>query len=369
MKRKDAKFEPAGNPQRIFAARRLRSARPSAKTLRLTLALASLAFAFAHSATSSPALPIGPKPLKKVGVIELPGPAGKPFGSLALDPQTHLLFCAHADAGSLYVVDVMSGKWKETIPGLPGVRGVAFAEGLRKIYASVSGEDSIAVMDSTTLRVVKTIPTEASPGAMTYAAPFGKLFVSDEVAGALAVVDTQRDAVVNMIRFGGRVGTPQFDPAAQRVYVNLPGANEIAAVDPATEMLLSRNPVGRCKGNTGMALDPDRGLAFLACEENNLLAVYDLRSNQVLDYLPMAAGGANVALDRSLGRVYVACVSGAISVYEEEKAGRCRKMCDYSAAHAVHSLAVDPATHRIYVPEQEEDGVPVARLVVYEARQ
>jgi hypothetical protein len=33
----------------------------------------------------------------------------------------------------------------------------------------------------------------------------------------------------------------------------------------------------------------------------------------------------------------------------------------------VHSLAVDASTHRVYTPEQEEDGQPVARMVVYDA--
>jgi hypothetical protein len=35
--------------------------------------------------------------------------------------------------------------------------------------------------------------------------------------------------------------------------------------------------------------------------------------------------------------------------------------------HAVHTLAVDFKTHRVYTPEQEEDGKPVARVVVYDA--
>jgi hypothetical protein len=35
--------------------------------------------------------------------------------------------------------------------------------------------------------------------------------------------------------------------------------------------------------------------------------------------------------------------------------------------HAVHTLAVDLHTHRVYAPEQEADGKPVARMTVYEA--
>lgn len=30
-------------------------------------------------------------------------------------------------------------------------------------------------------------------------------------------------------------------------------------------------------------------------------------------------------------------------------------------------VAIDPATHRVYAPEQEEDGKAVARMIVYEA--
>ena len=34
---------------------------------------------------------------------------------------------------------------------------------------------------------------------------------------------------------------------------------------------------------------------------------------------------------------------------------------------AVHTVAVDLQTHRLYTPQQEEDGKPVARTVVYDA--
>jgi hypothetical protein len=33
----------------------------------------------------------------------------------------------------------------------------------------------------------------------------------------------------------------------------------------------------------------------------------------------------------------------------------------------VHSLAVDVKTHRVYAPEEEEQGRPVARMVVFDA--
>ena len=43
-------------------------------------------------------------------------------------------------------------------------------------------------------------------------------------------------------------------------------------IDPVTDKVVGRYSVGRCKGNHGMALDPEHHRAFLACEENNLIA-------------------------------------------------------------------------------------------------
>jgi len=116
-----------------------------------------------------------------------------------------------------------------------------------------------------------------------------------------------------------------------------------------------------------MALDPEHHRAFLACEQNNLLAVFDLDKNESIAYLPMAEGADVVKFDPGLSRIYVACYSGAISVFVEKDPAHYSKLGDVRVAHAVHSLAVDPATHRVYAPEQEESGVPVARLIVFEA--
>jgi hypothetical protein len=44
-----------------------------------------------------------------------------------------------------------------------------------------------------------------------------------------------------------------------------------------------------------------------------------------------------------------------------------RKIEDFPVQHTAHTLAVDPDTHRVYTPEQEADGKPVARMALYDA--
>ncbi len=311
----------------------------------------------------------GPNPhvLRKVAEFDLPGPAGKRFDYLTIDPDDHYLISAHLGAGQTYVIDLRSNKVAATVTDTPGVEGVKYVHELKKVYTSDAGDNTIGVIDLRRMRVIKKLPTDRKPDGSAYAAPFHKLYVSDERGRAEAIVDVTTDQIVKTLHFESETGMPQYDPVARKVYVNLQDRNLLAVIDPATDEVVGRYPVGRCEGNHGMALDPEHHRAFLSCEGNNLMTVFDLDSRVPIAYLPMAGGPDVVKFDRGLARIYVACYSGAISVFHQDDANHYRKLEDFVVQHAVHSLAVDAETHRVYAPEQEENGKPVARMIVYEA--
>jgi len=74
-----------------------------------------------------------------------------------------------------------------------------------------------------------------------------------------------------------------------------------------------------------------------------------------------------VQLDPGLGRIYVACSSGAISVFRMDSPDRFRKLEDVPVPKKVHSLVVDVRTHRVYAPAEEVNGRAVAKMLVFEA--
>ena len=306
-------------------------------------------------------------PLKKLLEFDLPGPPGKRFDYLTIDRDDHYLLSAHLAAGLLYVIDLRTNKVVKAIPDVPGVEGVEYVPELKKVYTSDWYENKIGVIDLRQMQVVKKIGTEAKPDGSAYAPPFHKLYVSDERGKAEAIVDVTKDEIIKILHFNSETGMPQYDPVARKVYVNLQDQNVFAVIDPATDEVVGRYPVGRCRGNHGMTLDPEHHRAFLSCEENDLMTVFDLDKHQPIAYLPMADGPDVIKFDPGLGRIYVACSSGAISVFHQDDPEHYWKMEDFKVQRAVHSLAVDPETHRVYTPEQEENGKPVARMVVYEA--
>jgi DNA-binding beta-propeller fold protein YncE len=305
--------------------------------------------------------------LKKITAFDLPGPAGKRFDCLTIDEDDRYLISAHLAADQTYVIDLGTNRVVAVIADTPGAEGVEYVPELKKFYTSNAHDNTIGVVDMKQMKVLKKLKTESKPDGSTYAAPFHKLYVSDERGKAEAIVDAQKDEIVGTLRFDSETGMPQYDPIARKVYVNLQDQNTFAVIDPMTDKVVGRYSVGRCKGNHGMALDPEHHRAFLACEENNLMTVFDLDKHAAIAFLPLADGPDVIKFDPGLGRIYVACYSGAISVFHQDDPDHYRKVKDFPVQHAVHSLAVDSKTHRVYTPEQEENGKPVARMVVYEA--
>jgi hypothetical protein len=238
---------------------------------------------------------------------------------------------------------------------------------LKKFYTSNAGDNTIGVVDLRQMKVIKKIKTEKKPDGSAYAAPFHKLYVSDERGKAEAIVDVTKDELVKTLHFDSETGMPQYDPVARKVYVNLQDQNIFAIIDPATDEVVGKYPVGRCKGNHGMTLDPEHHRAFLSCEENNTMTVFDLDKKTPIAFLPLSDGPDVIKFDPGLQRIYVACYSGAISVFHQDDADHYRKIEDFPVQHAVHTLAIDLSTHRVYTPEQEENGKPAAKMIVYDA--
>jgi DNA-binding beta-propeller fold protein YncE len=304
--------------------------------------------------------------LRQVAKFDLPGPAGKRFDYLTIDEEDQFLLSAHLGPGILYVIDMRTNKVVKAISGLPGITGLEFVPGMRKVYTSDWGEEKIGVVDLRSMTVRKRLVTEAKPNGSVYAAPFHKVYVSNTLGKAVTVVDTEKDEIVQTLRFDSETGMPQYDSAARKVYVNLRNANEIAEIDPATDTVVGRFPVDGCQFNHGMAVDSQHHRAFILCSGNRTFTAFALDAHKSIAHFPLRAGADVVKFDPSLGRIYVACSSGFISVLQAEGGGRYRKLEDFAVERMVHSLAVDRTSHRVYAPEQEENGQPVARMIVYE---
>jgi DNA-binding beta-propeller fold protein YncE len=302
-----------------------------------------------------------------VTAIDLPGPPGQRFDYLTIDYEDHYLLSAHLGPGILYIIDTRTNRLVKAIPGVPQITGLEYVPGFRKVYTSDRGETKIGVVSLEELKVVKRIAIGQKPNGSTYAEPFGKVYVST-YGDEEDVIDVHRDVVVKTLHFPEGTATPQYDSVSRKVYVNLHGQNgAIAELDPASDTVRGRLPVTGCQSGHGMALDPTGRRAFVLCNGNHVLAVFDLDGHRTVATIPIPSAADVVKFDSGLKRIYAACASGVIVVIQEDDPDHFRKLEDFRVEPKVHSLAVDVQTHRVYAPEEEAGGRPVARMVVYDA--
>src|SRR6185312_2405063 len=307
--------------------------------------------------------------LKQVATIDLPGTKGNRFDYLTIDTKDNYLLSAHLGADILYVIDLKTNTLVKAIPDAPGAEGVEFVPQLDKVYTSNWHDHTVGVIDLKQMKVIKKIPLENKPDGSAYASAYRKLYVSDERAKKLFVIDVYKDEIVKTLSFESETGMPQYDSVSQRVYLNLQDQNIFAVIDPNTDSVIGRYDVGAHHGNHGMTLDEKNRVAFLSCEDDDMLTVFDLETFKPIQYLKMAGGADVIKFDPGLNRVYAACYDGAISVFHEDSPKHLTKLEDFPVQKKVHSLAVDVNTHRVYAPEQEEDGKPVSRMIIYDAVQ
>jgi hypothetical protein len=107
--------------------------------------------------------------LKRVGVIDLPGPKGRRFDYLTMDDEDHYLLSAHLGPGILYVIDVRTDTLVRAIHGVPGITGLEYVPGLHKVYTSDWSEERIGIVDLRRMEVIKRLSTAEKPNGSAYA--------------------------------------------------------------------------------------------------------------------------------------------------------------------------------------------------------
>ncbi|MBK5188546.1 MAG: YncE family protein [Gemmatimonadaceae bacterium] len=294
-----------------------------------------------------------------VADVALPGPA-KRFDYQSFDSTTGRLYISHMRGDRLDVFDTRAGKLIASLEGFPGATGALAVPELHKVYVSVTDRHQVAVVDDRTLETVAWVAGADFPDGIAYAPDERQLFVSDEHGGADLVIDGTTNARIALLPLGGEAGNTHYDRVSHCMLVAVQSRNELVAIDPRTRRIVARYPMS-CEHPHGFLIDERERLAFVTCEGDSRLLVLDLRTMRTTATLDLPDDPDVLAFDPGLHRLYVACEAGALAMFELRGA-TLTSLGEYRAPHA-HTVAVDPRTHRVYLPLQDVNGKPLLRVL------
>jgi DNA-binding beta-propeller fold protein YncE len=301
-----------------------------------------------------------PVPLKKVADISMPGPAVR-FDYQSLDADQGRLYISHMNANQLVVFDTKKREVVANLDGFSRVHGVWAVPELGRVYASLTGEHKVAAVDMKTLKTLALSGPINYPDGIAYAPGPHRIFVSDEHGNVDAVIDTKTNSLVASIPLGGGAGNTVYDSSSGHILVAVHEKNEVVAIDPATMQIIGRYPMNGIQSPHGIALDQSGRLAFVAGEENHILAVVDLNTMKVLATHPVGEDPDVLAFDPGLKKLYVSAESGNVFVFRENGKNLVHEG-DMSIPHA-HTVCVDPNTHLVYFPLENINGHPLLRIM------
>ena len=298
-------------------------------------------------------------PLTTVSEVPLPGGATR-FDYQSFDSTTGRLYVSHMGDGSIVVFDTRSNKTIAELSDFPRVTGMLAVPEEGRVYASVPGRHGVAaLLGGRTFKPVGFVAGGRFPDGIAYVPKLRRLFVSDESGGVDLVIDAKTNKLLGKIDLGGEAGNTHYDPKSNLVWVAQQTTNELIAIDPAALGITHRIKLPSLKGAHGFLIDPLMSRAYVTGEDNNRLVVvdlYEMVERPDLGSFEVTDGPDVLAFDPGLSRLYLACEGGAIEVFRVTSNGL-KRLGTVRRQHA-HSVAVDPKSHRVYVPLQDVGGKP-----------
>jgi DNA-binding beta-propeller fold protein YncE len=302
-------------------------------------------------------------PLVKVADVALPGGATR-FDYQDLDAAHARLAVAHMNDDAVLSLDLRDGSVLREVRGIKTPRGVAVAADAGAIFVT-SMPNQLVRIDSTSMKETGRVETGKSPDGVSWDPKHKVVGVSDQGDGALSLIADAGRGARKQVKLGTETGNVVFDAGRGWFWVTAvtAKADQLVAVDPASAKIEARIDVPGCRGAHGLRLHPDGKSAFVACEDNSVLARVALDGDHAVETAATGKGPDVMSLDPGLGWLYVAAESGDLTVFDITQRGVALVGHDKPGAHA-HSVAVDPATHRVFFPLQAgANGKPVLRIM------
>lgn len=299
--------------------------------------------------------------LVRIGDFPLPGRSTR-FDYMSFDPRRSRLYIAHLGDSSIEVFDTNLNLAVGRVADVRDVHGTLVVPELGRVYATATGSDEVVVIDAQSLKTLARIRTGRYPDGLAYASDVHKLYVSDKLGKTVTVIDVRTNQRVASIPLGGEVGNTRYDPLSKRIYVNVQGTGELVEIDPLSDKIARRGRIAGANRNHGLLIEPDYALAFIANEGNNTLQVVDLDDMSLISTFQVGQGPDVLAYDAALGTLYVASESGMVTVFRVGEEGVFKVGGDTVGDNA-HTVAVEPATHKLYLPIAAPGKPPVLRVI------
>jgi YVTN family beta-propeller protein len=296
---------------------------------------------------------VAEEPYKFLNEIPIGGEGG--WDILSIDSEAGRLYLSHAT--KVVVVDLDHNTLVGEIGDTPGVHAFMPVPELQRGFSSNGKEAKSSVVDLTTLKTLSKIETGQNPDAIAYDPQRGEVYVFNHTGNSATVIDAKQAKVVATIPLGGGPEFAVADSAAGRVYCNIEDKSEVAVIDAAKHEVVARWSVGPGTEPSGIALDAAHHRLFATCH-NKMMVMLDTETGKVIGTVPIGTGVDGCAFDEATQLAFASCGDGTTTIAKEETPEKLAVVQTLKTEPRARTIALDPKTHRIYLPSAQFQPAP-----------
>ena len=289
-------------------------------------------------------------------IAEIPVGGTPAFDYLNVDSAAHRLYLTNGT--QVVVIDTATNAVVGKIPAGPGVHGIAIAPD-GKGYITNGGEDTVSIVDLKTLQLLSKVSTKGAdqsvrqnPDAICYEPKQKEIYAFNHSGNSATVIDANGKAVAQ-IKLSGVAESGQADSSLGRVFVNIEDTDSIDVIDIATHKVVANWKVAPAASPTGMAIDTATHRLFVGGGPNTVMI--DANTGKVLASAPIVGGTDATWFDPGTQMVFSSGTGngGAITVMHVDGPTKLTVVQTLVTAPRARTMALDAATHRLYVAAQK----------------
>ncbi len=171
------------------------------------------------------------------------------------------------------------------------------------------------------------------------------------------MIDPNSASVITTIQLGGSPEFAAVDKAAGRIYCNIEDKSEVAVIDTDKHEVIARWPLAPGEEPSGIALDATHHRLFSGCH-NKMMVMLDTESGKVVGSVPIGAGVDGCAFDDATQLAFASCGDGTTTIAIEQASNKLALVQILKTERGSRTMALDPETHRIYLPTAQFQPPP-----------
>jgi DNA-binding beta-propeller fold protein YncE len=277
---------------------------------------------------------------------------GGRFDYLQIDADLNRLLLNHTGNGSLDVFDLQKKALTKVIPtGAP--HGVAVDVTGNRYFVTAGDRQRLVIVDRGTLEITGEIELPGAPDSIAFNPKNGLVYVSEDNGLSVWVIDPNHKTIAATITVPKAPEYILYDPVTDKVFQNIKSEPKTAVIDPVTNQVVASWSTLPAENGHGLALDGHAHLLFSAGGNGKLVAL-DTESGKLVSAVAIVPRVDQIAYDEQTHRLF--CPSGQagqLTVVNSSK-DKLEVIANLTVSSGVHSLAVDPKTHSIWIASTKD---------------